>query len=58
MKSRYLPLTEIKYSTLARYPYTALKPCSSCKAPERPEKVSTWNAVIDQAYEELGLQAP
>ena len=43
---------------LARYPYTALQPCSSCQAPERPEKVATWNAVIDQAYEELGLQAP
>ena len=58
VRSKYLPLTPLKYSTLARYPYTQLSPCSSCKAPERPEKVSSWNAVIDQAYEELGLQAP
>ncbi len=58
VKDRYLPLSPIQYSTLARYPYTKLTPCSSCQAPERPEVVSTWNAVIDQAYAELGLEAP
>ena len=58
VRSRYLPLTEIAYGTLARYPYTQLEPCSACKAPERPEVVRTWNAVIDQAYEELGMEAP
>ena len=58
VRSKYLPLTEIKYGTLSRYPYTELTPCSICKAPERPEVVSAWNAAIDQAYEELGLEAP
>jgi len=58
VRSRYLPLTPVKYGTLARYPYTELEPCATCKAPERPERVSTWNAVIDRAYEELGMEAP
>ena len=58
VRSKYLPLTPLTYGTLARYPYTSLKPCSSCKAPERPEVVASRNAVIDQAYAELGLQAP
>ena len=58
VRSKYLPLTGIKYGTLSRYPYTELTPCSICKAPERPEVVSAWNAAIDQAYEELGLEAP
>ena len=31
---------------------------TTCKAPERPEKVETWNAVINRAYEELGMTAP
>ena len=58
VRSKYLPLTPIRYGTLARYPHTELEPCTSCKAPERPEIVSTWNAVIDRAYEELGMEAP
>ena len=58
VRSKDLPLTGIKYGTLSRYPYTELTPCSICKAPERPEVVSAWNAAIDQAYEELGLEAP
>jgi hypothetical protein len=58
VKSRYLPLSPVQYGTLARYPYTELTPCSSCLAPERPEKVQTWNAAIDRAYEELGMTAP
>jgi len=58
VKDRYLPLTELKYGALARYPYTELTACSACQAPERPEKVATWNAVIDRAYEELGMTAP
>ena len=57
VKDRYLPLSPVRYSTLARYPYTELTPCSACKAPERPEVVSTWNAIIDQAYAELGMTA-
>ena len=55
VKDRYLPLTETTYSGLRRYPHTALTPCSTCNAPERPEKVESWNAVIDQAYAELGM---
>lgn len=55
VRSAYLPLSEIKYSDLSRYPYTALKPCGSCDAPERPETVEAWNAAIDRAYEELGM---
>ena len=54
VKERYLPLKEMTYGELARYPYTGLTPCSACGAPERPEVVESWNAVIDQAYEELG----
>ena len=56
VKSRYLPLTRITYGELARYPLTELVPCSVCKAPERPEVVSSWNSVIDQAYAELGME--
>jgi len=55
VKDRYLPLTATTYSGLRRYPHTALTPCPTCGAPERPEKVESWNAVIDQAYEELGM---
>ena len=55
VKSRYLPLTGIAYGDLKRYPMTALTPCGKCGAPERPETVDSWNAVIDQAYEELGM---
>lgn len=58
VRSRYLPLSPIRYSALSRYPYTELKPCASCKAPERPEIVSAWNGAIDRAYEELGMEAP
>ncbi|MDO4741415.1 MAG: L,D-transpeptidase, partial [Eubacteriales bacterium] len=55
VKDRYLPLKEITYGDLARYPFTGLTPCSTCQTPERPEVVASWNAVIDQAYEELGM---
>ena len=55
VRSRYLPLTAITYGDLSRYPFTALKPCGSCKAPERPEVVAATNAVIDAAYEALGM---
>ena len=55
VKSRYLPLTGTTYAQLKRYPFTDLTPCSSCGAPYRPEVVESWNAVIDQAYEELGM---
>ena len=55
VKSRYLPMKGIAYSELARYPLTELTPCSVCEAPERPEVVSSWNDVIDQAYAELGM---
>ena len=55
VKSMYLPLTGITYGDLSRYPYTELTPCATCSAPERPEVVSAWNEVIDEAYAELGL---
>lgn len=55
VRSTYLPLTEITYGDLTRYPYTELTPCGSCGAPQRPETVSAWNSAIDQAYAELGL---
>ena len=55
VKDRYLPLTATTYGELRRYPFTELKPCATCSAPERPEVVESWNAVIDQAYEELGM---
>ena len=55
VKDRYLPLTGTTYGELRRYPFTALQPCSTCSTPERPEVVASWNAVIDQAYEELGM---
>ena len=55
VRSRYLPLTAITYGDLSRYPFTALKPCGSCQAPERPEVVTATNAVIDAAYEALGM---
>ena len=58
VKDRYLPLTPLQYGTLTRYPYTQLRPCATCQTPERPETVETWNAVIDRAYEELGMTAP
>lgn len=58
VKDRYLPLTPLQYGMLARYPYTALSPCSICQAPERPEIVASWNAAIDQAYAELGIALP
>ena len=55
VRSTYLPLTEITYGDLTRYPFTALTPCGTCGAPERPETVDAWNETIDKAYEELGL---
>lgn len=55
VKSRYLPLSAITYGDLSSYPYTQLSPCTTCGAPERPEVVSAWNSVIDEAYAELGL---
>ena len=55
VKSRYLPLSPLSYGDLARYPHTKLTPCGRCSAPQRPEVVASWNAVIDQAYEELGM---
>ena len=48
-------MTGITYGELARYPLTGLAPCSACEAPERPETVSSYNRVIDQAYAELGM---
>ena len=56
VRSAYLPLTGITYGDLAKYPYTSLTPCGTCAAPERPETVEAWNAAIDQAYEELGIE--
>ena len=58
VKSRYLPMTGITYGELARYPLTKLTPCSACEAPERPEVVQSFNSVIDQAYQELGMTPP
>lgn len=55
VKDRYLPLTETTYAALESYPFTKLTPCNACAAPQRPEVVRSWNAVIDQAYEELGM---
>ncbi len=55
VRSAYLPLTGITYADLLRYPFTELTPCSACSAPERPEVVSSWNSLIDKAYEELGM---
>ena len=55
VRSAYLPLKGITYGSLRAYPYTALRACGSCGAPDRPETVETVNAVIDQAYAELGL---
>ncbi|MBR3794839.1 MAG: peptidoglycan-binding protein [Clostridia bacterium] len=55
VKSRYLPLTKTTYAALESYPFTKLTPCNACAAPQRPEVVRSWNAVIDQAYEELGM---
>ena len=55
VKSRYLPMKGVAYGELARYPLTALTPCSICEAPERPEVVASWNSAIDQAYAELGI---
>lgn len=55
VRSAYLPLTQITYGDLNRYPYTSLTPCGTCEAPERPETVKAWNSVIDQAYAELGM---
>ena len=56
VRSAYLPMTAISYGDLMRYPYTQLTPCGTCGAPERPETVDAWNAAIDQAYEELGIE--
>ncbi len=55
VRSAYLPLTEITYGDLTRSPFTALRPCGTCDAPERPETIEAWNAVIDQAYMQLGM---
>jgi len=56
VRSAYLPLDEMTYGDLRRYPFTGLRACGSCSAPDRPETVETWNAVIDQAYRELGIR--
>ena len=56
VKSTYLPLSPITYGDLSRYPYTDLKPCGTCGAPQRPETVTAWNRAIEQARVELGLQ--
>ena len=55
VRSTYLPLTGLTYGDLARYPYTELSPCGVCGAPQRPEIVTIWNQVIEQARSELGL---
>ena len=55
VRSAYLPLKETTYGALRSYPFTNLRACGSCNAPDRPETVDTWNAVIDQAYAELGM---
>lgn len=55
VREAYLPLSEIKYSDLTRYPYTELTSCAKCAAPERPEIVKAWNDAIDQAKAELGM---
>ena len=56
VRSAYLPLTEITYGDLKRYPYTELTPCGTCGAPQRPEVIRAWNSVIDQAYAELEME--
>ena len=56
VREKYLPLTELAYGRLSRYPFTALTPCGKCSAPERPEVVENWNAIIDSAYAELGIE--
>lgn len=55
VRETYLPLTGITYGDLSRYPFTELRPCGVCGAPERPETVAAWNAVVDQAHAELGM---
>lgn len=55
VREAYLPLTEITYGSLRRYPFTELTPCITCGAPQRPETVEAWNDTIDQAYAELGM---
>ncbi|MBQ2948298.1 MAG: peptidoglycan-binding protein [Clostridia bacterium] len=56
VRDRYLPLTELSYGRLTRYPFTELTPCGKCSAPERPEVVASWNEIIDRAYAELGIE--
>ncbi|MDY5853894.1 MAG: hypothetical protein SPK28_06715, partial [Bacilli bacterium] len=56
VRSAYLPMTAIGYGDLTRYPYTQLTPCGPGGAPERPETVDAWNAAIDRAYAELGIE--
>ena len=56
VREKYLPLTELAYGRLTRYPFTELTPCGKCSAPERPEVVASWNEIIDRAYAELGME--
>ena len=55
VRSAFLPMKEITYGALRRYPMTTLTPCGTCAAPQRPETVKAWNDTIDKAYEELGM---
>ena len=57
VNSIYLPLTQISYGELYRFPYVDLKPCGVCGAPERPETVRAWNDALDKARQELDEQA-
>ena len=53
VKSTYLPLTQITYGDLSKYPYSELVPCGTCGAPQRPETVKAWNDALDEARRQL-----
>lgn len=36
VNKKYFPLSSFKYSELSKDPYSKLKPCTECNAPERP----------------------
>ena len=57
VRSTYLPLSRITYGDLSYYPYNELVPCGTCNAPARPEVAAAWNSAIDEALEELEIEA-
>lgn len=53
VKSTYLPLSQITYGDLSKYPFSELIPCGTCGAPQRPETVKAWNDALDEARRQL-----